>query len=96
MVFFPAHPVFRFLSDETRDKIMFNVPRETQRIKLIQLLSEIDAISSEIEYNYKLNQQRIPITHKTITKLVNLAQSLSFLINALMVVFYAVVISEQQ
>jgi len=29
MVFFPAHPVFMFLSEETKDKIMFNVPRET-------------------------------------------------------------------
>jgi len=29
MVFFPAHPVFEFLSSETRDKIMFNIPRDT-------------------------------------------------------------------
>jgi hypothetical protein len=28
-VFFPDHPVFKFLSDETRDKIMDSVPRET-------------------------------------------------------------------
>jgi inositol 1,4,5-triphosphate receptor type 1/inositol 1,4,5-triphosphate receptor type 3 len=29
MVFYPSHPVFNFLSDETRDKIMFNIPRDT-------------------------------------------------------------------
>jgi inositol 1,4,5-triphosphate receptor type 1/inositol 1,4,5-triphosphate receptor type 3 len=37
-LYFPSHPVFQKLSGETRDKIMFEIPRETQREKLINLL----------------------------------------------------------
>ena len=55
MVFFPAHPVFNYLSGKTRDKIMLNVSRDTQREKLIGLLSNMQTITSEIEYNYTLN-----------------------------------------
>ena len=28
-LYFPSHPVFKKLSGETRDKIMFEIPRET-------------------------------------------------------------------
>ena len=95
-LYFPSHPVFKKLSAETRDKIMFEIPRETQREKLVNLLQQQETISNEIEYNFKLSQQIVQITHETITLLVNFGQWISFLINVLMVIFYEVVISNKQ
>lgn len=39
-VYFPKHPILTYLSGETRDMIMINVGRETQREKLVTLLDE--------------------------------------------------------
>lgn len=35
MIFFPSHPVYEYLSDQTKDKIMFTINRETQREKIL-------------------------------------------------------------
>jgi hypothetical protein len=43
-----------------------------------------------------LSQQIIPITHESITLLVDIGQWISFLINVLMVIFYEVVITNKQ
>lgn len=66
IIFFPSHPyfviiimiirLFDFLSDQTKDKIMFNINRETQREKILGLLEVKKMIFHEIEHNYKLNQ----------------------------------------
>ncbi|CAD8193240.1 unnamed protein product [Paramecium pentaurelia] len=96
MVFFPAHPVFQFLSDETRDKIMFKIPRDTQRKKLISLLEEMEMIFSEISYNFSLQNWILPITHKTIQLLINISQLLSLIINIFMIFAYAVMIKDKQ
>jgi inositol 1,4,5-triphosphate receptor type 1/inositol 1,4,5-triphosphate receptor type 3 len=29
LIFFPSHPLFDFLSEQTKDKIMFSINRET-------------------------------------------------------------------
>lgn len=96
MVFFPYHPVFKFLSEETKDKIMDTISRDTQREKLIGLQKLFETIKSEIEYNFFLNAQTIPITHKTIARLTNLAQTISLLVNVFLVHAVVVVIKDQQ
>lgn len=94
-VFFPAHPLFEYLSDQSKDKLMYTVNRETQREKILGLLAAKQPIFHEIEYNYKLNQSTIPITHKTITVLRTLASVVSLVINLLMVLFYSVVVKNK-
>lgn len=37
-IYFPNHPVFNYLAQDTRDDIMMRVKRETQRDKQISLL----------------------------------------------------------
>ena len=37
-IYFPSHPIFDYLADETRNSIMMEVDRGTQRDKLISLL----------------------------------------------------------
>lgn len=88
--------LFDYISDQTKDKLMYTVSRETQREKILGLLEAKQPIFHEIEYNYKLNQSTIPVTHKTITVIRNLASTVSVLINILMVLFYDVVIKNHQ
>ncbi len=47
-VYFPLHPVFEYLSDSTRDKIMTEVKRETQREKLVGILTRKNEVFLEI------------------------------------------------
>jgi hypothetical protein len=37
-IYFPNHPVFNYLAQDTRNDIMMRVKRETQRDKQISLL----------------------------------------------------------
>lgn len=43
-IYFPKHPIFNYLASDTRDSIMMNVKRETQRDKLITLLKHQDEV----------------------------------------------------
>lgn len=43
-IYFPKHPAFNYLSGTTKDTIMMEVKRETQRDKLISLISFYDTI----------------------------------------------------
>jgi len=45
ILFFPKHNVFRYLSRSTRNNIMEEVDRSTQRDKIIGLLSTKEAIN---------------------------------------------------
>jgi hypothetical protein len=54
------------------------------------LLATQEMIFNEIEYNHKLNQMTIPVTHKTIYYLRTIAATLSILVNFFMVLFYNV------
>jgi len=47
-LFFPRHKVFRYLSRSTRNNIMEEVDRSTQRDKIIGLLGTKEAINEEI------------------------------------------------
>lgn len=69
---------------------MFTINRETQREKILGLIEKKKAIYHEIEYNYKLHQSTIPVTHRTITVIRTLASTVSVVINILMVLFYSV------
>lgn len=95
LIFFPSHPLFEFLSDQTKDKIMFTIDRETQREKIIGLLDIQKSIFNEIEYNHKLNQLTIPVTHKTILILRKIAATLSIMVNALMILFYNITVKNK-
>lgn len=66
-LYFPKHPVFDFLSGETKDYIMMEVSRDTRRDKLIELTKFKDNIFTEINSNYELNYKKIKIIDKPIT-----------------------------
>jgi inositol 1,4,5-triphosphate receptor type 1/inositol 1,4,5-triphosphate receptor type 3 len=74
---------------------MFGINRDTQRDKILGLLEATTTIFNEIEYNFRLNQSTIPVTHRTITVTRNLASSISLIINFLMVGFYTVVVKNR-
>ncbi len=59
------------------------------------MINESKTIFNEIEYNFRLNQSKIPVTHRTISMTRNLASFISFLINILMVLFYTVEIKNK-
>jgi hypothetical protein len=56
-VYFPKHPVLNQLSDETRDRIMLQVGRETQRVKLVDLFDKFKEIFNEIEHNFTISKK---------------------------------------
>ena len=58
-IYFPENPLFKYLSKETRDKIMMDVTRDTRRDKLISLTKSRSEIYSEISLNYELNYNKI-------------------------------------
>lgn len=60
-VYFPQHAIFKYLSDETRDKIMMDVQRDTRRDKLISLTNSREQIYSEIKWYYTLNYNKISL-----------------------------------
>jgi inositol 1,4,5-triphosphate receptor type 1/inositol 1,4,5-triphosphate receptor type 3 len=37
-IFYPSHPLFEFLSDHTKEQLLFNISRGTQREKILGLL----------------------------------------------------------
>lgn len=97
LVYFPHHPVYGYLSDITKDKIMFEINRETQRDKLIGLIKTSQEITSEINYNYDLDHWKpnwslftIPVTPKLIGQFRAAAQYTSVIICFMMVMWATV------
>ena len=97
-VYFPNHPIFNQLSDDTRNDIMFRVKRETQRDKLITLLKLRDEVYEEVDLNFRLQYvpHEVPfrqegvkfeITADYATKVRALARKISFFICFLMLAF---------
>ncbi|KAM3147677.1 hypothetical protein pb186bvf_000005 [Paramecium bursaria] len=93
-IFFPYHPIFKLLSLQTQDELMFTVNRETQRDKLLGMLEQTDSIFYELEHNFMLNHMKIPITQNNIDILQQLASLLTILINLLMIACYTVLLKE--
>lgn len=58
-LYFPHHPVFKYLAEDSKDSIMLEVSRDTQRDKLISLFSYYQNIKEEIEQNYELNYLKL-------------------------------------
>ncbi|CAD8065958.1 unnamed protein product [Paramecium primaurelia] len=96
-ILFPSRPLFTFLSDETRDIIMYNVNRETQRDKINGLLEYRKQIYRELQYNYELSKREFfPITSQIIQVLRHLSAFFSISVNILMVLFYNMEINNFQ
>lgn len=53
-LYFPRHPVFEYLADETRDRVMFEVGRGNRRDKLITLQDHYEEINEEVQWFYDL------------------------------------------
>ncbi|CAD8077595.1 unnamed protein product [Paramecium sonneborni] len=88
-ILFPSHPLFTFLSGETRDMIMYNVNRDTQRDKINGLLEYRNQIYQELQYNYELSKREfLPITSQIIQVLRYLSALFSISVNILMILFY--------
>ena len=47
-LYFPNHPIFSYLANDTKDTIMFNVKRGTRRDKLTSLFETYDELKEEI------------------------------------------------
>lgn len=58
-LYFPKHPVFKYLSPETKDEIMMNVVRNTRRDKLVSLSKFFTSIKAEIERGYLLQKNQL-------------------------------------
>ena len=84
-VYFPKHPILTTLSPTTRDRIMLEVSRSTQREKIKSLLSFKDEIICEINHNFKIQKEKllglIPYKPEYITMLQEKLFHFSFLIN---------------
>ncbi len=91
IVYFPKHPLFDYLSAESRDKIMYEVERTTQRDKIIGLLSYLDEVSREMDHIYML-QKNYNITNERVASFKRSANIASVLINLCMVLFYSAVV----
>ncbi|CAD8078308.1 unnamed protein product [Paramecium sonneborni] len=88
-ILYPSRPLFTFLSDETRDIIMYNVNRDTQRDKINGLLEYRNQIYRELQYNYELSKREfLPITSQIIQVLRYLSAFFSISVNILMIIFY--------
>lgn len=86
-VYFPNHPILKTLSPTTRDRIMLEVSRSTQREKIRSLLNFKDEIIVEINHNFKIQKEKllgiIPYKPEYISMLQSNAFRVSFLINFL-------------
>lgn len=51
-LYFPKHPILTKLSDATRNRIMLEVSRSTQREKIKSLMSFQEEIFTEIGHNF--------------------------------------------
>lgn len=91
IVYFPKHPLFDYLSSESRDKIMYEVDRSTQRDKIIGLLGYLGEVSREMDHVYML-QKNYSITNEKVVSFKRSANIVSVLINLFMVVFYSAVV----
>lgn len=84
-VYFPNHPILKTLSPTTRDRIMLNVSRSTQREKIRTLFNYKDEILKEIDHNFIIQKQKllgiIPYQPAKMLQLQSWAFNLSFLIN---------------
>lgn len=56
-LYFPKHPILTKLSDATRDRIMQEVSRSTQREKIKSLLQFKNQIFTEINHNFNTQKQ---------------------------------------
>lgn len=88
-LYFPNHPVFSYLAEDTKDSIMLQVSRDTQRDKLTSLFGFYENIMEEIEQNYELNywkknifgkEMTIPITSALLNRIRNGARIVSIMI----------------
>lgn len=57
-IYFPKHPILTKLSAATRDRIMTEVSRSTQREKIKSLFGFKEDINNEIEHNFKIQKER--------------------------------------
>ena len=92
VLFFAFHPVYRFLSTHTQEKILFKVNRDSQREKILGLLDQRNIIFYELEHNYKLNQMQIPITQRKVDILRKVSSLLAISINIGMILSYTITI----
>ncbi|KAL4465345.1 hypothetical protein ABPG72_016746, partial [Tetrahymena utriculariae] len=61
-IYLPLVPLYTFLSDITKEKIMKNVNRQSQRDKIIDLLSHQSVVFDEMNHNYQLSKNKVPAT----------------------------------
>lgn len=84
-VYFPNHPILKTLSPTTRDRIMLEVSRSTQREKIKSLLAFKEEIIVEINHNFKIQKEKllglIPYKPEYISVLQDKVFQISFLIN---------------
>ncbi|EGR34738.1 hypothetical protein IMG5_002710 [Ichthyophthirius multifiliis] len=84
-LYFPFIPLFNFVSDDTKDKIMKNVNRESQREKITDLLQYKNVVFDEIEHNFSLNQNKIRATSENIQQIQKLVVYMSLFLNLLLI-----------
>lgn len=84
-IFFPFHPFFNLLSEQTKNELLYTVKRETQREKLLGMLEKTPILFYELDHNYKLNHYKIPITSTNLDFLQKLSSVLALSINIAMV-----------
>lgn len=90
-IYFPFHPAFNYLSDSTKDRIMFEANRVTLRDKLIGLIKTRKEITNEINYNFYLDHLKpisflpaIPINSQKIEEFRRYAEIISVIICVVM------------
>jgi|JI6StandDraft_1071083.scaffolds.fasta_scaffold03590_3 hypothetical protein len=99
-VYFPKHPILTQLSDETRDRIMMAVRRETHTEKLVSLFEFKEEIFDEIKHNFTISKKDRIFGFRMGTKetqtLFDWSLRVSMLINVLWLIFSNVIIEYQE
>lgn len=86
-VYFPYNPLFAFLSKSTKDEIIYR-RFESRNEKLRDLLYSRAIIYKEIEYEYQVHAKLI--NEKSLEKLFQVSLYASYLIVAMLILFYSV------
>jgi len=94
-VYFPVHPICRFLSKTTREKFGNNVNRETPNDKVNDLVNASDDFFDEMKHLAYLQTQIIVVSSKRLNILRDLSTVLAFCINFFIIYSYSISLDPQ-
>ena len=87
-IYFPIDPKTRFLSLETKEKLINEVNRGSHNQKISDLLDAADGLFDEMEHSAYINSLKFNVTTERFTLVRNIAQVTAIVINLIMLGTY--------